>query len=48
MGYLIAAYLLVIGTLVVYGIATQVQRRALIRDAEAQRQNPATPGDLGA
>jgi hypothetical protein len=48
MGYLIAAYLLVIGTLAVYGIATQVQRRALIRDAEAQRQNPATPGDLGA
>ena len=46
MGYLIAAYLLVIGTLVVYGIATQVQRRALIRDAEAQ--NSTTPGDPGA
>jgi hypothetical protein len=46
-GYLIAAYLVVIGTLVVYGISIQVQRRALIRDAEAQRQGPPASGGRG-
>jgi hypothetical protein len=43
-GYLIAAYVVVIGALAVYGISIQVQRRALIRDAEARRQSPTAPG----
>ena len=40
MGYLIAAYALVIVTLVVYGLRIQAQRRALMRrealDAESR------------
>jgi len=46
-GYLIAAYLVVIGTLAVYGISVQVQRRARIRDAEARRQSPPPSGGPG-
>lgn len=41
MGYLIAAYLVVLVTLAVYGFSLQSQRRALIRDEEAQRGGPA-------
>lgn len=37
MGYVIAAYLVVIGSLVVYGVWLQTQRRALMR---AERTPP--------
>jgi len=33
MGYLVAAYAVVVGSLVVYGLWIQAQRRALRRDA---------------
>jgi hypothetical protein len=46
-GYLIAAYVVVIGALAVYGISIQVQRRALIRGEEARRQSPAASGNPG-
>lgn len=46
-GYLIAAYVVVIGVLAVYGISIQVQRRALIRDAEARHQGPTAAGGPG-
>ena len=38
MGYLIAAYALVLGTLLVYGLWLQGQRRALIARDEAGDQ----------
>lgn len=41
MGYLIAAYVLVVGSLVVYGLWVQAQRRALRRDA-ARRERAAS------
>jgi hypothetical protein len=36
-GYLIAAYLVVVGSLVAYGLWVQAQRRALRRRDEARR-----------
>ena len=38
MGYLIAAYALVLGTLLVYGLWLQSQRRALMARGEADEQ----------
>ena len=38
MGYLIAAYALVLGTLLVYGLWLQSQRRALMARAEPDEQ----------
>ncbi len=43
MSYVIAAYAIVIGTLVGYGLWLRAQRRALMREAEARR-SPATGG----
>ena len=37
MGYLIAAYALVVGSLLAYGLWIQAQRRALRRRDEARR-----------
>ncbi len=38
MGYLIAAYALVLGTLLVYGLWLQSQRRALMARSEPDEQ----------
>jgi hypothetical protein len=38
MGYVIAAYSVVLGTLVAYGLWVEAQRRALKRDAEERRE----------
>jgi hypothetical protein len=46
-GYLMAAYVIVIGALAVYGISIQIQRHALIRDEEARRQSPTASGNPG-
>ncbi len=40
MGYAIAAYVVVVGTLLVYGLRVHQQRRALIRRAEAAAAVP--------
>ena len=37
MGYLIAAYVVVVGSLLAYGLWIQAQRRALRRRGEARR-----------
>ena len=44
MGYLIAAYIVVVGSLVAYGLWIQAQRRALRRrDVERRAVGPAGP-----
>ena len=43
LSYVIAAYAIVIGSLVGYGLWIQLQRRALIRES-AQRSAPAADG----
>ena len=42
MGYVIAAYAVVLGTLVIYGTRLHLRRRALRREAEAR--DPAQRG----
>lgn len=42
MGYLIAAYVVVVGSLLAYGLWIQAQRRAL------RRRDPERPADGGA
>ena len=44
MGYLIAAYALVLGTLLVYGLWVQSRRRALMARGEPDEQ-PEAAGD---
>ena len=41
MGYVIAAYAIVLGSLVVYGLRVQAQRRALARSDEASAREDA-------
>ena len=36
MGYVIAAYVVVLGTLVVYGLWIHAQRRSLMREADSE------------
>ncbi len=48
MGYVIAAYVIVIGSLAAYGLRVQLQRRALIRQDRAARERPGAPGSAGA
>jgi len=43
MGYVIAAYVMVIGSLVAYWLRVQVQRRALIREDRAARERQGAP-----
>ncbi len=43
--YVVAAYAVVIGTLLVYGLRIQARRRALIRRAEAGRSSPGSGGE---
>lgn len=47
MGYVIAAYTVVIGTLVVYGIWIHVERRSLTRQSDADRDPDAGGGRSG-
>ncbi len=44
MGYVIAAYVIVIGSLAAYGLRVQLQRRALIRQDRAARERQGAPG----
>ena len=45
MGYVIAAYIVVIGSLVVYGVWLQIQRRALMRVEQtlSEGERPGAP-----
>ncbi len=49
MGYVIAAYIVVIGSLIVYGVWVQTQRRALMRaertPSEGTRPGGASPNN---
>jgi hypothetical protein len=46
LGYVIAAYIVVVGSLVVYGVWLQAQRRALMRAEQAPSEGvrPGAPG----
>jgi hypothetical protein len=46
LGYVIAAYVVVIGSLVVYGVWLQTQRRALMRAEQtpSEGESPGAPG----
>ncbi|MDJ0850369.1 MAG: hypothetical protein QNK04_18515 [Myxococcota bacterium] len=46
MGYVIAAYTVVLGTLVVYGLWVHAQRRSLMRQTEAQGKAERAEGRL--
>jgi len=43
MGYVIAAYVVVLGSLVAYGVRVQLQRRALMRRRSGRGASPQEP-----
>ncbi len=43
MGYVIAAYVVVLGSLLAYGVRVQFQRRALMRRESARGASPQEP-----
>ncbi len=45
LGYVVAAYAVVIGTLLVYGLRIQARRRALLRRAAAVRSPLGSDGE---